>query len=90
MTPKPEAISSIRDLVNMWPTRASLVEDLRWFSPGLKVNTPQVHKWAANGTIPAKYHFLVLSAGRHRGFLIDAELMVRLHAPQVNKLVPAR
>jgi len=78
---KPEAVSSIRDLVNLWPTRASLVEDIRRFSPGLKVNTPQVHKWAANGTIPARYHFPVLTAGRYRGFSIDAELMVRLHAP---------
>ena len=81
MNSKPEAISSIRDLVNLWPTRATLVDDLRWFSPGLKVNTPQVHKWAANGTIPARYHFPVLTAGRYRGFSIDAELMVRLHAP---------
>lgn len=76
-----EAISSIRDLVNLWPTRSSLVEDLRIFSPGMKVTTARVHKWAENGSIPAKYQFSVLTAGRHRGFSITADLIVKLHAP---------
>jgi len=78
-----EAISSIRDLVNLWPTRSSLVDDLGGLCPGLKVTTPQVHKWAANGSIPAKYHFLVLMAGRQRGFSITADQIAELHAPPV-------
>jgi len=76
-----EAISSIRDLVNLWPTRSSLADDLQTFCPDLKVNTARVHKWAEHGAIPARYHFPVLMAGRHRGFTITADLIVRLHAP---------
>jgi len=76
-----ETISSIRDLVNLWPTRSSLVDDLGKTSPGLKVSTPQVHKWAANGSIPAKYHLSVLMAARQREFSITADLIAELHAP---------
>jgi len=78
-----EAISNIRDLVNLWPTRSSLAEDLRIFSPGMKVTTDRVYKWAENGAIPAKYHFAVLTAGRHRGFGLSADQIVMLHAPQL-------
>lgn len=77
-----EAISSIRDLVNLWPTRSSLVADLRALSPGMKVTTARVHKWAENGSIPAKYHSSVLTAGQKRGFSITADLIIELHAPR--------
>lgn len=78
-----EAISSIRDLVNLWPTRSSLADDLQTLCPGLKANTERVYKWAENGAIPARYHFWVLKAGQQRGFAIDADLMVRLHSPSI-------
>jgi len=78
-----EAISNIRDLVNLWPTRASLANDLQALCPSLKVNTERVHKWAKHGAIPARYHFSVLMAGRCRGFKISAELIVKLHSPSV-------
>jgi hypothetical protein len=78
-----EAISSIRDLVNLWPTRSSLVADLGKTCPGLKVTTPQVHKWASNGSIPAKYHFPILMAARLRGFSITADRIAELHAPPI-------
>lgn len=77
-----EKISSIRDLVNLWPTRSELAQDLMMTCSSLKVTTAQVHKWAEKGTIPSKYHHPVLQAGRERGFDLSAELIVALHAPK--------
>lgn len=76
-----EAISSIRDLVNLWPTRSSLANDLQALCPSLNTNTARVHKWAEHGSIPARYQFSVLIAGRRRGFAITADLIVELHTP---------
>ena len=76
-----EKISSIRDLVNLWPTRFELARDLISTCSSLKVTEAQVHKWAKNGSIPPKYHHSILKAGRARGFNFDADLIVELHAP---------
>ena len=81
-----EAITNIRDLVNLWPTRSSLAEDLQTLCPSLNTNTARVYKWAEHGAIPARYHFSVLTAGRCRGFEISAELMVKLHSPSVEEV----
>ena len=81
-----EAIYNIRDLVNLWPTRSSLARDLQTLCPSLKVNTARVYKWAENGSIPARYQFAVLTAGRCRGFEISAELIVKLHSPSVENI----
>lgn len=75
-------ISSIRDLVNLWPTRAALAHDIKSAFPALKVSTAQVHKWAEKGSIPARYHFPILMAGQQRDFAITADLIARLHMPQ--------
>lgn len=74
-------VSSIRDLVNLWPTRASLAEDICRLNPMLKVTTGQVHKWPETGSIPPRYHHTILIAARERGFEVTAELIVELHTP---------
>lgn len=75
-----EDISSVRELINLWPTRSALVDDVRVVAPLVAVTTSQVHKWAEKGGIPAKYHHPVLLAAKLRGFKITADLIVRLHA----------
>ena len=76
-----DKISRIRDVINLWPTRNDLAKDLMVICAALKVTTAQVHKWAENDSIPAKYHNAVLKAARNRGFAITAEQIVILHDP---------
>lgn len=73
-------ISSIRDLVNVWPSRATLADDINAVAGRGLVTTAQVHKWAEKQSIPAKYHHPVIRAGQLRGFPVTADLIVRLHA----------
>lgn len=75
-------ISTIRDLVNLWPTRAKLADDIEAVTPALKVSVHQVHKWAEKGSIPSKYHKSLLAAARRRNFAISAEMIVNLHSPE--------
>lgn len=75
-----DKISTIRDLVNLWPARSALAGDINDIAGAALVTLAQVHKWAENQSIPAKYHhFVVVAAGR-RGFPVTADLIVRLHA----------
>lgn len=75
------AILSIRDLVNLWPTRAALAADINCVSPVLGVTTSQVHKWAEKGSIPARYQYSILQAARTRGLDVSAELLLSLQHP---------
>lgn len=75
-------VSSITDLVNLWPTRAALADDIGVVSPEVKVTASQVHKWAEKNSIRAIYHKAVLLAAQSRGFPVTAELIVALHAPR--------
>jgi len=77
-----DKISSVRDLVNLWPTRAELAKDVMAACGSLRVTTAQVHKWAEKGSIPSKYQHPVLIAGQARGFEITADLIVLLHGPE--------
>ena len=73
-------VSSVTSLINLWPRRADLAEDVA-AELGSEVTTGRVHRWAGTGVIPARYHAAVVRAGRARGFNIDADLIVRLHDP---------
>ncbi|MCB1401266.1 MAG: hypothetical protein KDJ82_16230 [Rhodobacteraceae bacterium] len=75
------AIHSIRDLVNLWPTRAALAADINAAAPSLNVSTAQVHKWAEKGSIPARYQYPILQSAARRGFDVSADLLVRLQSP---------
>lgn len=77
-----ESVSTIRDLVNLWPKRSELAQDMCQFLGGIKVTTGQVHKWTETGSIPPKYHQALLLSARGRGFeAVTADLIVALHAP---------
>lgn len=67
-----DQISTIKDLIDLWPTRKDLAGDLG-------TSLDRVHKWAASGCIPARYHAGVLRAATHRGFVVTADDLVRLH-----------
>lgn len=73
-------VESIREMVNLWPTRAALVGDLKSAFPNLPISVMQVHKWAEKQSIPARYHHPILIVARKRGFEITADLIVRLHS----------
>lgn len=73
-------LRDIKQVINLWPTRAELVEDISQVCGPGAVNVAQVHKWAQSGAIPARFHAAVIRAGKRRGFQVTAELMVLLHA----------
>jgi hypothetical protein len=77
-------ISDIRDLINLWPRRADLVNDMRAECPSVEVSIHQVNKWAEKKAISPKYHHAVLLAAQSRGFPVTAELIVELHSPWVD------
>ena len=65
-------ISSIRSVIDLWPARRALAEDVG-------VSESRVHNWAKSGTIPARYHARIVRAAMGRGLEVDAALLVRLH-----------
>lgn len=77
-----DTVSSIRDLIALWPTRIALLDDLRAACPTLKVTIHQINKWAEKDSIRAQYHFALLKAARTRGLDVSADLIVALHAPE--------
>lgn len=81
-------ISSIRDLINLWPTRAVFAKDICQVSPAHSVTVHQAHKWAEKGSIPASFHRAVLMAADARGFPVTADLLVLLHDPHRSAPTP--
>jgi hypothetical protein len=77
-----DQIPTIRDLVNLWPTRADLAGEMTTLAASRPVSVHQVHKWAETGSIPAKYHFQLVAAARNRDFPVTADLLIRLHAAE--------
>lgn len=77
-----DELSTIRDLVNLWPRRADLARDLSDLLPDAQdsVSVAQVHKWAQHGAIPARYHHAILQAARKREIALSAEQLVQMHA----------
>ncbi len=74
-----EPISSVRDLINLWPKRADLAAELAQ-EMRRPVSVDQVHKWAQAGSIPPKFQFFVLKVAKGHGFSVDADLMLELHS----------
>lgn len=70
-----EQISTVRDLIDLWPSRRQLAADVG-------ATEARVHKWAQTGSIPPKYHLSLVEAGRARGLPVSADLVVRIHAPR--------
>lgn len=68
-----ENISTIRDLIDTWPTRKALAEQIG-------ANPDAVHKWAASGRIPSDWQAAVVIAARDKGLTdITAEWMLEQH-----------
>ena len=65
-------LSSIKEVIDLWPTRKVLAEDL-------ETTKDRVDKWAQSGSIPARFHAPLLRAADRRGFVVTADDMVRLH-----------
>lgn len=72
-----EQISTIRALVALWPTRQDFADEVG-------VPLARVHKWITTGAVPAKHHLAIVNAGEARDLPVSADLVVRLHAPQVD------
>lgn len=73
-------VKTVKDLINLWPTRAEMAVDVSKSLGDKTVTVGQVHKWAQFQSIPARFHWAVIAAGTARGFDLTAEIMVRLHA----------
>lgn len=76
-------VETIKDLINLWPTRADLALDLTAVLGEHRVSADQVHKWARSNSIPARFHFAVVRAGTKRGFDVTADAIARLHSPNI-------
>ena len=74
-------IHCIRDLINLWPSRKALADDINRVAPELQVTAGQVYKWGDVDSIRAKFHYALIQCGQARGFPVTADLLVRLHAP---------
>lgn len=72
-------VSSIRDIIGLWPQRAALAEDLNAVAGREAVTTSQVQKWAEKASIPAKFHGLVIRTAALRGHAISTDTMVAMH-----------
>lgn len=65
-------ISSIKLLIDRWPSRKDLAADIG-------VSLDRVHKWAQTESIPARFHARILRAATLREIAISADDLVRLH-----------
>lgn len=68
-----EQISTPRDLVSLWPSRAEFADDLG-------VSVERVHKWAQQGGIRAEFFQSILAAAVRRGLAVTAEDLCRIAA----------
>ena len=78
-----DQISTVSEMIALWPRQIDLAADISLNLGDIQVTSGQVHKWAKNNSIPAKYHHGIIAAAKERGFAIDAALIVALHRPQV-------
>ena len=77
-----EKSSTVRDLIDLWPTRAVLADDIMRQMHWMKVTAAQVHKWAQAQSIPARYHQAILLSAVERDLPVTAESIVRAHSLQ--------
>jgi len=71
---------TIRDVIDLWPTRSALADDMRIVAPFAPVSSERISKWPSADAIPARFHQAVLEAAILRGFLVTAQDLVSLHA----------
>lgn len=66
-------ITRVSELIDRWPSRGELAKDA-------DVQLIVVQRWAARGSIPAKYHFRIMKSAKRRGLKVDFEDMARAHS----------
>lgn len=67
-----EQISTVRDLIDAWPSRKEFAADI-------EVSVERVQKWAQLGTIPARFWARIIRHGALRSVAVTADDLVRLH-----------
>lgn len=74
-------VRSIRDIIDLWPSRKSMADDLEAAGAGGgdSVTAERVHKWAKRGAIPSIYHGRILRAAAGRGLVLTAADLVAAH-----------
>lgn len=73
-------ISSIKEMIALWPSRRALADDC-----GPDCTLDRVNKWAQSGSIPAAFHARIIRAADRRQLPVTTADLVRLHdvdAPQ--------
>lgn len=69
----------IADLINQWPTRKTLAEEIG-------ADLSAVHKWAQSNRIPSGWMQSVIEAAQRRGFSwVTAAWMVAAHAQEARQ-----
>lgn len=67
-----EQISTIRDLIDAWPSRKEFAADMG-------VSVERVQKWAQLGTIRPRFWARIIRHGLVRAIPVTADDLVRMH-----------
>lgn len=68
-------ISSIKALIQCWPSRKVLADDI-------EVSVDRVNKWAQTSSIPARFHARIIRSAVAREIVLTADDLARLHDVQ--------
>lgn len=63
---------TIKSIINQWPRRADLADDLN-------VSVARVHKWAQCASIPSEFWADIVDCGARRGYQVDLTTLAELH-----------
>jgi hypothetical protein len=72
-----ESPLTVREIIDLWPSRAALAEDVS--APDDPVTVATVHKWAQRNSIPSHYHAPLLRAAQRRHIVLSAGALVAAH-----------
>lgn len=68
---------TVRDIIDLWPSRAALAEDIHAADDPVTLQT--VHKWVQRNSIPSRYHAILLRAAPQRAIDLTADVLVAAH-----------
>lgn len=74
--------TTVKSFIDAFPGRQALADDLSVLC-GTPITVDRIHKWALSGSIPAKYHLVVVRAAASRGVPVTAEQLDEMHALDV-------
>ena len=73
------AENTVSEILNRWPDRKAVLEDVRAVDDGLALVA--VHRWFARSSIPGKYWSALIRGARLRGIAVTADDLMRAHDP---------